>query len=251
MEIPSKKQIIIRITATIALIELAIMILFASVNLEAGLYTEAFLGVFLLVLFSTPVIYLWIISPYVAASNDAISTINHLAHHDPLTNLPNRRLLSLFLEKLLPSNVRHKSHGAILFIDLDQFKTINDTEGHEAGDGVLVETAVRLVSLVRADDIASRVGGDEFVIVLGALGRDEQTARENALLVSRRIQKDLQKPIHFKNTVLQINCSIGVHLLKPVETNADAVLNEADTAMYNAKKSGLASAHSDDNVSSE
>ena len=251
MEIPSKKQIIIRITATISLIELAIMILFASVNLEAGLYTEAFLDVFLLVLFSTPIIYLWIINPYVAASDNAISTIKHLAHHDPLTNLPNRRLLSLFLEKLIPSNVRQKSYGAILFIDLDQFKTINDNEGHEAGDGVLVETAVRLVSLIRADDIASRVGGDEFVVVLGALGHDEQSARKNALLVSRRIQEELQKPIDFKNTQLQINCSIGLHMLKPVETSADVVLNEADTAMYTAKKLGLDSAHSDDNDSNK
>lgn len=246
MEIPSITQIIIRITATIALVELLVMVLLANLNLQIELYTEAFLDVLLLVSISTPIIYRWIVSPYVKANDDAILRINHLAHHDPLTNLPNRRLLTLFLERLIPNIVRHKSHGALLFIDLDDFKSINDSEGHEAGDAVLVEAAARLLSIMRADDIASRVGGDEFVIVLGMLGLDKQAAEERVLLVSDRIQKDLQKPIYYKNTVLQITSSIGTHVITPEVTTVDASLSKADKAMYDAKKLNLTSATSPD-----
>lgn len=236
MEIPSIKQIIIRITATIALVELLVVILLASINLEIEPYTEAFLDVLLLVSISTPIIYRWIVSPYVKANDDAILKINHLAHHDPLTNLPNRRLSTLFLEKLIPNIVRHKSHGALLFIDLDDFKSINDSKGHDAGDAVLVESATRMLSLMRAEDIASRVGGDEFVIVLGTLGLDEKAAEERALLVSDRIKKDLQTPIHYNHTELQITASIGIHIIKPEVTTVDALLSKADRAMYNVKK---------------
>lgn len=251
METLSTRQIVIRITVTIAAIELAIMIFFAAVSLEIGLLAEAFLDVILLVLLSTPVIYYWVVKPYVIANKNAISKINHLAHHDPLTNLPNRRLLGLFVEKLIPNVIRHKSHGALLFIDLNEFKSVNDANGHDAGDAVLIETAARLNSVMRADDIASRVGGDEFVIVLGALGIDEQSARDRAMLATRRIQDDLQKPINFNGSELEIKASIGVHIIDPSATSVDNVLREADAAMYYAKKSGQDSALSGESNTDE
>jgi two-component system cell cycle response regulator len=121
---------------------------------------------------------------------------------------------------------------------LDGFKIINDKKGHDAGDAILIEIAKRLKSLVRTEDIVSRVGGDEFIIVLGQLDADEQAANNEALLISERIRKELSKAINFKSMTLQIGSSIGLRLLKPELISAEAVLKDADTAMYRAKQAG-------------
>jgi predicted signal transduction protein with EAL and GGDEF domain len=121
MKIPTIKQIIMRITAIIALVELAIMIFFVNKSFDLGLYAEAFLDVTILVVLSTPIIYIWIIKPYIVAHDEVVDQINFMAYHDPLTQLANRRLLSEYLEKLMSSLVRYKFYGALLFIDLDGF----------------------------------------------------------------------------------------------------------------------------------
>jgi diguanylate cyclase (GGDEF)-like protein len=241
MKIPTIKQIIVRITAIIASIELAIMIVFMYMSSGIGPYVAtflAFLNVTILVVLSTPIIYFWIIKPYVVAHGNVLDQVNYMAYHDPLTELPNRRLLVSFLEKLMPGFVRHKSYGALMFIDLDGFKIINDKNGHDAGDAILIEIAKRLKFLLRAEDIVSRVGGDEFVVVLGQLDADEQTANNKLLFISERIQKELSKAINFKNMTLQIGSSIGLCLLTPERTSVEAALKDADTAMYRAKQAG-------------
>lgn len=238
MEIPTKKYIIIRIIAIIALVEFAIMLVFANLTFDIGVFAEAILDVVILVIFSTPMIYIWIIKPYVLAHDDAIHQISHMAYHDSLTQLANRRLLIEYLDKLISRIVREKSYGALLYIDLDGFKVINDKNGHDAGDAILIEVAKRLNTIVRNEDIVSRVGGDEFVVVLGQLGTDEQLANNKALVVAERALKGLNKEINFKNTSLQISASIGLRLLAPQRISVESAIKDADAAMYRAKRVG-------------
>jgi diguanylate cyclase (GGDEF)-like protein len=110
--------------------------------------------------------------------------------------------------------------------------------GHDAGDAILIEVAKRLNSIVRNEDIVSRVGGDEFVVVLSQLDTDEQLVNSMALVVAERILKGLNKEINFKNTSLQIGASIGLRLLVPEIISAESALKDADTAMYRAKRAG-------------
>lgn len=238
MKIPSKKNILTRIIIIIAFVELVIMIGFANLTLNIGVHAEAILDVILLVLLSTPVIYIWILKPYVVANDHAIHQISHMAFHDSLTKLANRHLLKEFLEKVMSDLTRRESFGALLFIDLDGFKVINDKNGHDSGDATLIEIAKRLNSNARSEDIVSRVGGDEFVVVLSHLNADEEQAKSKALGFAERILKALKKEIYYKNTLLYVDASIGLRLLDPEVISVESVLNDADAAMYRAKGSG-------------
>lgn len=236
MEMRPTKIIIMQIAAIIALVELAIMLVFSNLPFDIGVYTEVILDVAILVILSTPMIHIWIIKPYIVARDNAMHEVRHMALHDSLTQLANRRLLTDFLEKLISMNVREKSYGALLFIDLDGFKVINDKHGHDAGDAILIEVAKRLKYLMRNEDIVSRVGGDEFVVVLSQIDTDEQLANNKAMVVAERILKEINKEIHFKSKSLLIGASIGLRLLTPKCISAESALKDADTAMYQAKR---------------
>ena len=238
MEIPTITKIIVRITAIIALVEFGIMLGFANLPFHIGVYAEIILDVAMLVIVTTPMIYIWIIKPYVVARDDAINRISHMAYHDSLTQLANRRLLKEHLEKLISRITREKSSGALLFIDLDEFKVINDKCGHDAGDAILIEVANRLNSIVRDGDIVSRVGGDEFVVVLSHLDVDEQLVKHKALAIAKRILQELNKEIDFKNTAFQISASIGLRIVTTERISAESAIKDADTAMYRAKQAG-------------
>ena len=236
MKILSIRQIIIRLVIIIASAELLIMILFINLPFTIEPYTEVLLDTVILVLISVPIIYILIVMPYISARDEVVLKIEHMAYHDSLTGLANRRLLSEYLEKLLSSLVRYKSYGAVLFIDLDGFKQVNDEYGHDAGDIVLTEVASRLKLFARTEDIVGRLGGDEFILVLSQLGTNEQIAKDKAVLVSERIQQELRKKINVAGTELQVGSSLGLRLLKPEGAKAERVLADADAAMYLAKK---------------
>ena len=183
---------VIRIVTIIATVEFLIMLLLGVVPLGVSIYSEAFIDLVLLALLSTPLIYVWVINPFVTARDEALSQIKHLAHTDSLTQLPNRRLLSIHLEKLIAGAVRHKIRGAALILDLDGFKDVNDTHGHDAGDEVLFEIAKRLRANTRSEDVAGRLGGDEFFILVQHLDGDERTARDTALWVAEKLVKGVR-----------------------------------------------------------
>lgn len=164
--------------------------------------------------------------------------ITHMASHDSLTQLANRNLLSVFLEKVISRFVREKSYGALLFIDLDGFKSINDEHGHDAGDATLVEVAKRLRANVRNEDIVSRVGGDEFAVVLSQLGTNKELAATGAIELAERILNALKEEIDFRTKKLNIGASIGLRLLAPERITSEFVLKDADSAMYKAKRDG-------------
>ena len=172
----------------------------------------------------------------------AEADIHNLAFYDPLTRLPNRRLLQDRLQHSLSSSVRHNQYAAILFIDLDNFKTLNDTRGHAIGDLLLIEAATRLTSCVRNDDTVARLGGDEFVVLLEGLSESIENTAVQAKALSEKISQTLNQPYFLQEQEHFSSPSIGVCLFRHQEQDQDLsvddLLMRADTAMYQAKHAG-------------
>jgi diguanylate cyclase (GGDEF)-like protein/PAS domain S-box-containing protein len=174
----------------------------------------------------------------ITLSNAAKEKIKNLAYYDQLTLLPNRRLLMDRLTLAKASSKRNNNEGAILFLDLDYFKKINDTLGHDMGDLLLQEVAKRLSTCVREDDTVARLGGDEFVVMLEGLGPEPIVAATQAEVVARKIIVELGRPYQLDTHEYHITPSIGVTLFNQHPSGIDALLGEADIAMYQAKKEG-------------
>jgi diguanylate cyclase (GGDEF)-like protein/PAS domain S-box-containing protein len=160
-------------------------------------------------------------------------TIHYMAHHDALTGLPNRRLMQDRLNQAILQARRRQRHVGLMFIDLDRFKVVNDTLGHETGDSVLRDIAMRLRKLVREGDTVSREGGDEFVIVLPDLEKPE-----SAHLVANKILSELAKPIEVGGQEINVTASIGISHYPNDATDVQQLLKHADSAMYQAKDAG-------------
>jgi diguanylate cyclase (GGDEF)-like protein/PAS domain S-box-containing protein len=164
--------------------------------------------------------------------------IEHLAFHDSLTGLPNRRLLGSRIQSALLSSVRTHQHAALLFMDLDQFKQLNDTFGHDAGDVLLQEVSNRLLQCIRAIDTVARLGGDEFVVLVQDLGPDATAAQLHASTVAHKILNSLNEPHLINGHQHTVTPSIGVTLFLGKESLPEVLLKQADIAMYHAKKTG-------------
>lgn len=164
--------------------------------------------------------------------------IQNLAFYDPLTTLPNRRLLFDRMENTLSLAQEGGLCGAILFIDLDQFKTLNDARGHHMGDRLLQEVAVRLKDSVRRTDTVGRFGGDEFVVVLPELSDNLPLAARRSVNIAETILTNLATPFLFEAEEFIIGGSIGITVFPKGTETANDLLKEADTAMYEAKASG-------------
>ena len=161
------------------------------------------------------------------------SRLDYLAHHDPLTGLPNRLLFNDRLSHAISRALRDNSRFAVLYIDLDRFKTINDSLGHDVGDKVLTETASRLLKLVRHSDTVARLGGDEFVLLLENLTSEEQVP-----MLSDRVVEELRQPFMVNDTGLHAGCSIGITVYPDDGQDAVSLLKNADAAMYKMKELG-------------
>ena len=164
--------------------------------------------------------------------------ISHLAYYDALTNLPNRRYLKDRLDPALSAAARNQQVGALLFIDLDHFKTINDTRGHAVGDKVLIEAARRIRQHTREADYVSRFGGDEFVILLENLTPDTAEASQKAYQVAQKILLALSEPFLVDDFDFRLSGSIGIALFHGDTVSQEDLLRYADAAMYNAKDAG-------------
>lgn len=174
----------------------------------------------------------------ISSRKAAEARIETLAFYDPLTNLPNRRLLIDRLEQTLASCKRNAHEGALLFIDLDNFKTVNDTLGHDMGDILLQQVASRLTPCLRMGDTVARLGGDEFVVILKDLSQEPQQAAAEAELVGKKILAALSQPYQLDTQECISTCSIGVTLLNHPISTIDELMKQADIAMYQAKKTG-------------
>lgn len=164
---------------------------------------------------------------------EAESQLNYLAYYDNLTGLPNRHLFSDRLQQAIKNADRNERLVAVLFIDLDRFKNINDSLGHETGDILLKEAAERLKGCIRANDTVARFGGDEFILVLSDLRHVN-----NAIKVANKIIDSFSKPFHINKMLLFVTTSIGITLYPLDDNDVDGLLKNADAAMYHAKDAG-------------
>lgn len=156
-----------------------------------------------------------------------------LAHHDSLTGLANRRLFTKFLDKILPLARRHGDTFAILYLDLDGFKTINDSMGHDSGDKVLREVASRLLGVVRDSDLVARFGGDEFVMIAQKID-----GRSGAEILANRIHESLHNPLRIHGEWVSVGASIGIALFPQDADNPERLIQLADQALYRVKQNG-------------
>ena len=164
--------------------------------------------------------------------------INALAFYDQLTDLPNRILLIEHLNRSMAASLRNGNHSALLFIDLDNFKTLNDTQGHEMGDLLLKQVASRLKQCVRGEDTVARQGGDEFVVLLSDLGTIEQEAASATESIAEKILEALNQTYQIGHLSHHSTASIGVTLFRGNQSSVDDLMKQADLAMYRAKEAG-------------
>jgi diguanylate cyclase (GGDEF)-like protein/PAS domain S-box-containing protein len=164
--------------------------------------------------------------------------ISYMAYHDQLTGLPNRALFIDRLTQIVASAERHKRFGAIMFVDIDRFKHVNDIHGHFIGDKVLQEVAARLSYFRRQEDTVARFGGDEFVVLLPDLSTDTDDAGARALNIGEKIRSALEKPITIDGQDYPTSASIGVSMFPQDGVSVNDLIREADIAMYRAKESG-------------
>ncbi|MEI8031028.1 MAG: GGDEF domain-containing protein [Comamonadaceae bacterium] len=197
----------------------------------------------LLVLILAPIIYHWVAIPI----RDAQQEIHDMAYHDALTHLPNRRMLKDRMAQAMAISKRKGSFGALMALDLDNFKTLNDTHGHAIGDLLVVQVAKRLTACVREIDTVARFGGDEFVLVLIELSTDRQQAQVQAERVAEKVRTALAAEYSFNISnpgepevwiKHQGSASIGVALYMQNKPDHTELLKQADAAMYQAKASG-------------
>jgi len=185
------------------------------------------------------------ITHYIANFNDitthkvAQQQIQELAYYDPLTHLANRRLLDEALEQTLRHSREEKHFGALLFIDLDRFKELNDAYGHDAGDMLLIQTASRLKESIRESDLVARLGGDEFIVLLKNLGNQKEIAHHLTQSIAKKILAFLCEPYALAHGNYLLGASIGCTIFGDVEEiDGMLLIKEADLAMYQAKENG-------------
>jgi|WetSurMetagenome_2_1015567.scaffolds.fasta_scaffold22714_2 diguanylate cyclase (GGDEF)-like protein/PAS domain S-box-containing protein len=161
--------------------------------------------------------------------------IHYLAYHDSLTSLPNRAAILEQLKRELNRTLQNSYFGALLFLDLDRFKNINDSLGHAAGDHLLIEVAQRLRKVIHEENMVGRLSGDEFVIILSDLAEDKYAATTHAQLIAERLRVDISQPYLIDEHEFYISVSIGITLFPDKDSHEGDLLRQADTAMYQAK----------------
>ena len=175
---------------------------------------------------------------YSRRQKESESKVRHMAFHDPLTELANRYLFTKHLERSISISGRHAEYGGLVFIDLDNFKSVNDNLGHSIGDKLLIEVGLRLKQCIRSEDIVARFGGDEFVLLFTRLAIEELAAFEQMKALVGKILDKLNEPVQITDHELRVSCSIGVTLFCNNEGSSETLLKQADMAMYKAKTDG-------------
>ncbi len=179
-----------------------------------------------------------VISSDITSRIDAEARVEKLAYFDVLTNLPNRNRLNEQLTEDIQCSKRYNTYGALLFIDLDDFKKINDTMGHSVGDKLLLDVSKKMKNQIRKSETLARLGGDEFVLSVPNISKDIDVTKSHAAELANRIINSIRDPIRLKNSEFLISASIGIAVYPDESEDADELLRFADTAMYQAKHKG-------------
>jgi diguanylate cyclase (GGDEF)-like protein len=162
-----------------------------------------------------------------------LDTLHNLAHYDTLTNIPNRFLFDIKLDQAISKATRHNSNVALFFIDLDNFKNINDAYGHKMGDKVLIHVTNNIKKVIRQEDTLARIGGDEFSLII------EDVSDKNYIdILAKKILNSVSTPLKYDNKTIDISCSIGISIFPLNSSSKDELIDLADHAMYKAKKDG-------------
>ncbi|MCG7869019.1 MAG: hypothetical protein B6D70_03580 [gamma proteobacterium symbiont of Stewartia floridana] len=189
------------------------------------------------------------ITNYIAVKDDIThrkqieKEVEKLAFYDALTRLPNRRLFMNRLKQVILQSRHQQSYSALLFIDLDHFKNLNDSYGHDIGDLLIIDVASRITSCLREDDLVARLGGDEFVVILENIGKESTDINNSVVTICEKILETVATETKLNNITYSSTCSIGVCLFMDEYQRAEDILKRADTAMYEAKKSGRNAIH--------
>lgn len=193
------------------------------------------LVIFILLMFFWVAVF-WLGLRQETARAQVVSRLSHISMHDELTGLANRRQLIDSLKHLISDAQNQGQLSAIIFLDLNDFKEINDIYGHKVGDALLVECSKRLEKLIRAEDVASRLGGDEFVVLLKHLGRDEARAKKIVAETIKRLKQELDTGYVLDGIKIRSLPSIGWHLISAEDNKVEEVIRKADESMYQDKR---------------
>ena len=174
----------------------------------------------------------------IGEQKDKEKVLEYQATHDNLTGLPNRLLLLDRIEHAITKVVRHKIVGGLIFIDLDNFKEVNDTLGHDIGDALLIMVAKKIKEVIRDEDTIARIGGDEFIVLLDNVGNNKQYAKINITNLAEKIKDALNAITHIEGHINVSTPSIGITLFSDSSVSVKDIIKQADTAMYVAKKQG-------------
>ncbi|MDQ6998904.1 MAG: GGDEF domain-containing protein [Mariprofundus sp.] len=234
-EFLTSRQVILRIVTIISVVEFSIMDGFIYLSADLSPYLEAVLDILLLAIITTPLIYLWVIEPYVRARDNTVEAMENLILTDVLTDLSNRHVVYANIDKSIAASAKGDVNGAIILFDLHGLKSVNERFGHDAGDAVLVETARRLRSHITSEDIAGRLNGDEFVIIVNRVSSVGQQVQNDVMALAEQLIKSVYEPIDINGKQLNVSGSIGVKLLGEGDSDSDKVMREADVALTQAK----------------
>ncbi|RXJ96663.1 diguanylate cyclase [Arcobacter sp. AHV-9/2010] len=174
----------------------------------------------------------------ISEQKDKEKVLQYQATHDNLTGLPNRLLLTDRIEHAITRTLRHKIYGGLIFIDLDNFKEVNDTLGHDIGDVLLITVAHKIKGCVRDEDTVARIGGDEFIVLIDNVGNNSDDARKNINFIAQKIKDSLNSITHIRGHINVSTPSIGITLFHDASVSVQDIIKQADTAMYSAKKQG-------------
>lgn len=228
----------IRVSLILMGTEILITLILQSVPHRLTNYEMAVVDAVALVVVSIPPICLYVVKPYLDARFQMLNQMREISLADPLTHLANAHLVLEHLDRVVAGCTRHKEYCAVLLINLDNFRIINDEYGYEAGNEVLVEVARRLRAATRADDVIGRLGDDEFVILLERLESNESVSGETVLHIAQKLLGVIDMPIAIKSGTAHVSASVGIRMLGADTIDAQAAIKESESAMHFAKLEG-------------
>jgi two-component system cell cycle response regulator len=238
MKINTIFHVAVWISIIMTTIELVIVFLLQTIPNSLSINELAAINAVALVVLSTPLICIFVIKPFLDAKANTLAAIRNIATTDPLTQLANRHLVVEHLDRVVAGCTRHHEYCAVMLLNLDGFKSVNERFGYEAGDAVLIEVARRLRAAIRSNDIVGRMGGDEFIILLERLETNIGVTDQSIRQIANKLIAMIDMPIEVKSKSIHVSASAGIRLLGFEPINTDTAIREADIAMYRAKEAG-------------